>query len=148
MGQELSQLGINVPELSQLGINVPGLNISNPISEDNQKQINEILDTIMHEFSNYFPVSYSLELFRKVKEAKVGLKSWKDDLQLLEYAIPAAPIIEGMCQKRGDVNKGLKSRYLQAMNAADNYRIDYYDKKDGKLKGMHYSLTTTFTLYL
>ena len=134
-------------ELSQLGINVPGLNVSNPISEDNQKQINEILETIMHEFSVYFPVSYSLELFREVKEAKVGLKSWKDDLQLLESAPPAAPIKEGLCQKRGDVNKGLKSRYLQAMNAADNYRIDYYDKKDGKLKGMHHSLTTTFTLY-
>ena len=127
MGQELSQLGINIPGLDGVG--------SNPISEDNQKEINDIMETVVHEFSTYFPVAYSIELFKEVKESKMELKTWKDDMQLLPYEVPSTPIKEGLCQKRGDINKGLKLRYLVAMNAADNYRVDYYDKKDGKLKG-------------
>ena len=131
MGQELSQLGINVPGLDALGIS----SLSNPISDENQKEINDIMETVLHEFSTYFPVSYSLQLYNEVKESKMELKTWKDEMQLLPYNVPSAPIKEGPCQKRGDINKGLKSRHLVALNAADNYRIDYFDKKDGKVKG-------------
>ena len=35
----------------------------------------------------------------------------------------------------GDINKGWKSRYFVAMNEADNFRIDYFEKEGGKKKG-------------
>lgn len=140
MGQELSQLGINVPSIPGLDA-LAASSLSNPISDEHQKEINDIMETVLHEFSSHFPVAYSLKLFNEVKESKLKLKTWKDELQLLPYGMPSAPIKEGPCQKRGDINKGLKSRHLVAMNKANNYRIDYYDKKDGKVKGKTYSLT-------
>jgi len=58
-------------------------------------------------------------------------------LKLQTAPIPTAIVKFGMLTKRGDSVKNWKARFFKAYNAADNYKIEYYDgtNESGKLKG-------------
>lgn len=55
--------------------------------------------------------------------------------QLPPAPIPDYELKTGIMMKKGDINKGWKSRYFVALNEADNFRVDYYEKEGGKKKG-------------
>jgi hypothetical protein len=50
--------------------------------------------------------------------------------------IPTDYLKVGTLTKLGGFIKNWKVRHFIAFNAADNYKIEYYDKEGGKMKGL------------
>jgi len=106
---------------------------NNPLDESKQARMNEIITDVLGVFAKEFPLHYKDALIAKIKEE---LQPEEPDERLLPDApTPDYEFKSGILTKRGDVVKNWKQRYFVATNAADNFRIDYFEKEGGKLKG-------------
>lgn len=95
--------------------------------------MNEIVSEVVGVFAKEFPLQYKDALIEKLKaEAQPGEE---DDRLLPDAPVPDYELKTGTLIKKGDVVKNWKNRHFVALNKADNFRIDYYEKEGGKLKG-------------
>lgn len=107
---------------------------SNPLDENKQARMNEIINEVVAVFAKVFPVRYKTALIDKIK-SDVQEKPEEDERHLPDIPIPDYPLKEGMLEKRGDVVKNWKQRHFVALNEADNFQVKYYEKEGGKIKG-------------
>lgn len=107
---------------------------SNPLDENKQARMNEIINEVVSVFAKVFPVRYKTALIEKIK-SDVQSTDEPDERKLPDIPDPDYALKEGMMEKRGDVVKNWKSRHFIALNKADNFVINYYEKEGGKLKG-------------
>jgi len=106
---------------------------NNPLDEAKQARMQEIIGDVLTLFATEFPIHYKDALIEKVKaEAQ---PEEEDERQLPDFPIPDYELKTGSLTKKGDVVKNWKARHFVALNKADNYRVDYYEKEGGKLKG-------------
>jgi len=106
---------------------------NNPLDEYKQARMNEIISEVLAVFAKQFPLHYKDALIALLKEEA---QPPEEDPRLLPPApIPDYELKTGIMTKRGDVVKNWKQRYFIALNKADNYVINYYEKEGGKLKG-------------
>jgi uncharacterized protein (DUF697 family) len=108
---------------------------SNPLDGPTQERINNLITEIVTGFATQFPVSYTIALVDKCKQEVNPPHTEIDDLTLETPPVPSEPLKTGFMTKRGDAHKTWKKRFCVAMNAADNYRIDYFESEGGKQKG-------------
>jgi hypothetical protein len=108
---------------------------SNPLDADTQARITNLITEIVGKFSTNFPICYTVALVQQIKNEADPPKSVLDECQLEEAPLPSEPLKSGFMTKRGDAHKNWKRRHVVAMNAADNFRIDYFEGEKGKLKG-------------
>ena len=102
-----------------------GSQFSNPIDDEKQSRMKEIIQEVVGVFSKAFPLAYKDALIRRVKrEAQPQSES---NMYLEEPPIPSDVLHTGTLTKRGDSHKSWKIRHFVAMNAADNYRVDYFE---------------------
>lgn len=106
---------------------------NNPLDEYKQQRMNEIISDVISVFAREFPNHYKDALIAKIKEESQPQE--EDERLLPDAPVPDYELKSGVLTKRGDVVKNWKARYFVALNKADNYRIDYYEKEGGKLKG-------------
>jgi len=93
----------------------------------------EIIQEVVGVFSKAFPLAYKDALIAQLKkEAQPS----EDPAYLLSQA-PAASfeLKAGMMTKCGDSHKSWKARHFIAFNESDNYKVEYYEKEGGALKG-------------
>ena len=107
--------------------------MNNPMNEERVERMQEIISDVVGEFSKEFPLHYKDCLIAKIKQDEMPEE--EDERKLPDAPVPDTELKAGTMMKRGDINKGWKSRYFVAMNAADNFRIDYFEKEGGKKKG-------------
>ena len=84
-------------------------------------------------FATSFPNAYKDALIESIKEAAAPEE--EDGNQLPPIPIPSHALKKGTITKKCAFGGNWKPNYFIALNQADNYRIDYYDKEDGVLKG-------------
>jgi len=108
---------------------------SNPLDGDTQARITNLIQEIVAGFTTNFPVCYAVALVEDIKAEKMAAKGDFDDCQLEEAPVPSFDLKSGFLTKRGDAHKNWKRRHCVAHNAADNFRVDYFDGEGGKLKG-------------
>mmetsp|Transcript_4539 Transcript_4539/g.9262 ORF Transcript_4539/g.9262 Transcript_4539/m.9262 type:complete len:554 (-) Transcript_4539:255-1916(-) len=106
---------------------------NNPLDEHKQARMNEIISEVVGVFAKEFPLQYKDALIEMLKDE--AQPEEEDERLLPDAPIPDYELKTGMMTKRGDVVKNWKSRYFVALNKADNFKIDYYEKEGGKLKG-------------
>jgi hypothetical protein len=112
---------------------VMGNAFNNPLDESKQARMNEIISEVLGVFAKQFPLHYKDALIEMLKEEA---KPKEEDPRLLPPApIPDYELKSGAMTKRGDVVKNWKKRHFIALNQADNFRIDYFEKEGGALKG-------------
>jgi len=92
-----------------------------------------IIKEFLGVFSSVFPNTYKEALIESIKEGT--FPEDEDERQLPEVPTPEDPLMEGSVTKECAFRKNFKVNHLVAMNKADNYRIDYFDKEGGSLKG-------------
>lgn len=68
-------------------------------------------------------------------DANYSLKYLTKGLLLSQAPIREAPIAEGQISKQGGSVMSWKKRHFIVLNEKDNYKIEYYESKGGKLKG-------------
>jgi hypothetical protein len=95
--------------------------------------MNEIISEVLTVFAKQFPLHYKDALIAMLKEEAQPAE--EDDRLLPDAPIPDYELKSGLMTKRGDVVKNWKQRYFVALNKADNFVINYYEKEGGKLKG-------------
>lgn len=107
---------------------------SNPLDESKQARMNEIINEVVAVFAKVFPLRYKDALIAKVKaEAQEGDEEDPNKLPAIED--PDFPLKEGTMDKQGGSVKNWKNRHFVAMNKADNFVINYFEKEGGKMKG-------------
>ncbi len=79
-------------------------------------------------------IRYKDALIAKIKEDAQASEE-EDPNHLPAIPVPDYPLKEGIMDKRGDVMKNWKNRYFVALNKADNFVINYFEKEGGKVKG-------------
>lgn len=107
--------------------------MNNPMNEQRVERMQEVISDVVGQFSKEFPLHYKDALIAKIKEE--GQPEEEDERKLPDCPTPDYEIKSGTINKKGDINKGWKTRHFIALNEADNFRIDYYDKEGGKKKG-------------
>jgi hypothetical protein len=93
----------------------------------------EIISEVLGVFAKEFPLHYKDALIEHCKEEAQPQE--EDERKLPDAPIPDYELKTGSLTKRGDMVKNWKQRHFVALNEADNFRIDYYEKEGGKLKG-------------
>ena len=101
------------------------------LSSEQQKQVEQcdaLIQEVVNVFTKYFPKAINIAVIKKVKGESLINSSGNNE-------IPATNIYHGNCEKKGIVNSQYKSRTLVALNGADNYCLEYYEKdiKKGNL---------------
>lgn len=94
------------------------------LSSEQQKQVEQcdaLIQEVVNVFTKYFPKAINAAVIKKVKGESLINSS-------VNYEIPATIIYHGSCEKKGIVNIQYKSRTLVALNGADNYCLEYYEK--------------------
>jgi hypothetical protein len=107
--------------------------MNNPMNEQRVERMQEVISDVVGHFAKEFPMHYKDALISKIKEE--AQPEEEDDRKLPDAPIPDYELKSGTMMKKGDINKGWKSRFFVAMNQADNFRIDYFEKEGGKKKG-------------
>lgn len=107
--------------------------MNNPMNEQRVERMQEVISDVVGHFAKEFPLHYKDALIEKIKED--AQPEEEDERKLPDAPTPDYEIKTGTMMKKGDINKGWKSRYFVAMNEADNFRVDYYEKEGGKKKG-------------
>lgn len=107
--------------------------LNNPMNEHRIERMQEVISDVVGHFAKEFPMHYKDALIEHIKNG--AAPEPEDERQLPDCPIPDYELKSGTMQKKGDINKGWKSRFFVAMNEADNFRIDYYEKEGGKKKG-------------
>jgi len=107
--------------------------LNNPMNEQRVERMQEVISDVTGHFAKEFPLHYKDALIAKIKEESQPPEV--DERELPPAEIPSYELKTGVMMKKGDINKGWKSRHFIALNEADNFRIDYYDKEGGKKKG-------------
>lgn len=110
-----------------------GNTMNNPMNEERVERMQEVINDVVGVFAKEFPLHYKDALIAKVKDEAQPEEA--DERMLPDAPVPDYELKSGTMQKRGGLNPGFKSRFFVALNKADNYRIDYYDKQGGKCKG-------------
>lgn len=108
--------------------------MNNPMNEHRIERMQEVISDVVGDFAKEFPLHYKDALIAKIKEDAQAAGE-EDPRKMPDAEIPDYELKEGTMMKKGDINKGWKSRHFVALNQADNFRIDYYDKEGGKKKG-------------
>jgi hypothetical protein len=98
-----------------------------------QEKLQTIIKEFLDVFSSVFPNTYKEALIESVKDG--ASPDEEDERQLPEVPTPEDPLMEGNVSKECAFRKNFKVNHLVAMNKADNFRIDYFDKEGGALKG-------------
>jgi hypothetical protein len=107
--------------------------LNNPMNEERMERMQEVISDVVGQFSKEFPLQYKDCLIAKIKDE--AQPEEEDERKLPDAPVPDYELKSGTMMKRGDINKGWKSRFFVALNEADNYRIDYFEKEGGKKKG-------------
>lgn len=110
-----------------------GASFSNPIDDEKQARVKEIIQEVVGVFSKAFPIAYKDALIQQIKDD--AQPSDEPNYFLSKPPIPDFPLKTGSMVKCGDTHKSWKQRHFIAYNQADNYRIDYLENEGGKLKG-------------
>lgn len=110
-----------------------GAGFSNPMDDAKQERMQTIIKEFLEVFASVFPNSYKDALIESVKEGKQPEE--EDERKLPDVPTPEDPLKEGSVTKECAFRKNFKVNHLVAMNKADNFRIDYFDKEGGSLKG-------------
>lgn len=95
------------------------------------------------EFHKLFTQAYMNEVSSASKESAnasssdtdYSLKTMMKGLLLSQAPIRDAPIAEGQLSKQGGSVSSWKKRHFIVLNEKNNYKIEYYEGKGGKLKG-------------
>mmetsp|Transcript_17722 Transcript_17722/g.26221 ORF Transcript_17722/g.26221 Transcript_17722/m.26221 type:complete len:555 (-) Transcript_17722:206-1870(-) len=106
---------------------------NNPLDESKQARMNEIISEVVGVFAKEFPLHYKDALIEQLKEE--AQPEEEDDRLLPDAPTPDYELKTGTMTKRGDLVKNWKVRYFRALNEADNFRIEYFEKEGGKMKG-------------
>jgi len=98
------------------------------------ERVKELTAEVIAKFNTEFIKSYTECIVEKAKEEVEG----GDDL---EYELESAPtpseyLKTGTLTKLGGFVKNWKVRHFIAYNEADNFKLEYYEKEGGKLKGI------------
>lgn len=112
---------------------IMGNAMNNPMNEHRIERMQEVISDVVGHFAKEFPMHYKDALIAKIKED--AQPEEEDERQLPDAPVADYELKSGTMQKKGDINKGWKSRFFVAMNEADNFRIDYFEKEGGKKKG-------------
>ena len=107
--------------------------MNNPMNEQRIERMQEVISDVVGHFAKEFPMHYKDALIAKIKDEcqpDEEDERWLPDAPVADYELKS-----GAMMKKGDINKGWKSRFFVALNEADNYRIDYFEKEGGKKKG-------------
>lgn len=110
-----------------------GAELSNPISDQQRQEMQDIIQEVVGTFSKVFPIKYKDALIAKLKE-----EAQPEDpvaYQLLEPPIPTEPLRIGQLTKRGDIMKNWKKRFFTVRNQSDNYVVEYGSAESSGLKG-------------
>lgn len=107
--------------------------LNNPMNEHRVERMQEVISDVVGHFAKEFPMHYKDALIAKIKEQ--AQPEEEDERELPDAPIADYELKSGTMQKKGDINKGWKVRHFVALNEADNFRIDYFDKEGGKKKG-------------
>lgn len=107
--------------------------MNNPMNEHRVERMQEVISDVVGHFAKEFPLHYKDSLIAVIK--RDSMPEEEDERDLPDCPVPDYVLKSGIIQKKGDINKGWKSRYFVAMNEADNFRIDYFEKEGGKKKG-------------
>lgn len=110
------------------------------LSAEQQKQVERceaLIQEVVNVFTKYFPKAINTSVVRKIKGESLVVSSGSNE-------IPATIIYHGTCEKKGLVNSQYKSRTLVALNGADNYCLEYYDKDIKKGQKLTPSLIHSF----
>lgn len=113
---------------------------ANPINEATQQRINDRLQEVLKTFAVEFSKAYTQVVIDKARSDLEPDTSIESQMKLEEAPVPSDPVKKGMLTKRGESVKNWKARFFVAYNAADNYKVEYYDgtSESGKLKGTIY----------
>lgn len=110
-----------------------GATFSNPIDDEKQARMKEIIQEVVGVFSKAFPLAYKDALIAQVKADAQPSEDSK--FLLSQPPIPDFPLKTGTMTKRGDSHKSWKVRHFIAYNKADNFKVDYFESEGGKQKG-------------
>lgn len=115
-----------------------GGSLGNPIDEAEQQKINDTIQDVVKMFSIEFSKAYTQAVIKHVKNEVEPETSIEDELKLQTAPVPSHIVKTGMMVKCGEAHKTWKNRFFKAYNAADNYKVEYYDGTSdaGKLKGV------------
>jgi len=115
-----------------------GGTLGNPIDEAEQQKINDTIQDVVKLFSIEFSKAYTQAVIKHVKNEVEPETSLEDELKLQTAPVPSHIVKTGMMVKRGESHKTWKNRFFKAYNAADNFKVEYYDGTSdaGKLKGV------------
>ncbi|XP_065830133.1 PH domain-containing protein DDB_G0267786-like [Oscarella lobularis] len=113
-----------------------GISFSNPVGDDKQAEIKELIEAVLKTFTLQYTKAYGIELLKKIKaDVQAEPPSW----QLLERPSGSfkKPLKTGYLTKQGAVRKSWLRRFFVVR--AD-YKIEYYEdeeiyNKGGKPKG-------------
>jgi len=106
-----------------------------PISSDQEAQIKQTLADTLKDFLTTYPVQFGIAIANSVKDESNPDSDPLDDLELKQAPPASEPLKKGFISKKGAIVKNWKRRYAVAYNAADNFKIEYFDSEGGKLKG-------------
>jgi hypothetical protein len=114
-----------------------GNSFGSPISQEDMDKLNERITEITGIFGNEMALATPLAVMEVIKEEKAG-DAARAGMKLLAAEDADFVLHSGTVEKEGDPNALITSwreRFLVALNAADNYKIEYYDHEGGKKKG-------------
>lgn len=98
-----------------------------------QERLQYIIKEFSEIFATVFLTAYKDALIESIKES---VQPPEEDLRKLpDMPIPTDPLKEGSVNKECAFRKNWKVNHFVAMNEADNFRIDYFDKEGGSKKG-------------
>lgn len=106
---------------------------SNPIDDEKQARMKEIVQEVVGVFSKAFPMAYKDALIQQLKDE--AQPSADPAYLLSQPPLASYELKAGMMTKRGDSHKSWKARHFIAFNEADNFKVEYYEKEGGSLKG-------------
>lgn len=110
--------------------------MSSPVSDADGERIKERMKSILESFAVNMAKEYAIAVVDEVK-AESAEKA-KTPRRLLEAGDADFVIYEGSVSKEGDPGlmfSSWKDRHLVALNANDNYKVEYYDAPGGKRHG-------------
>lgn len=92
----------------------------------------QIISSVIGTFNVEFAKAYrDLVLSKLMKRASNN----SFDERLYIAPLPEDCLKVGVLKMRGEKWAQVKSRYFEVLNKSDNYRVDYYDKRQGERKG-------------
>jgi len=100
---------------------------------DASARVQELTKEVIEKFSQEFAKAYTESLIDKIKEEVNGEE--ESGFQLESAPIPTEPLKTGKLTKQGGFIRNWKERHFIAYNEADNFKVDYLDKENGKVRG-------------